>query len=212
MLAHLKLSILLVWQLLLPVSDSNLLWPSNEESLFPDTSLPLGQTFFDSIELSENQESLFEDLDGSILLPLSDTDGVTRRPFSKEDSLDKAIELADCSSENLSTMDISMVKRIAESGSCKNTAAELQSDSEDAFQERVKLLGDDSATWDKLTETMRNKAAHTRCVFYTLSLLPWGVCSSGWLPDEIPLGESISIPTRGVFILYTLEYYKLGKL
>ena len=212
MYARLKLKIILTVQLVLPASTSDLMWPSNEDLLFSDTSLSFGQTLFsDSTNLSQNQEAFFEELDSGNVWPLSDTDGLTGSPFS-DDAWDRTFELAGCSSsENLSAMDKSRVRRLNKSEKCKNSAVELHSSNEDVFKERVDLLGGDLDILKKLTETIRNKAANTRCVFYTLSILPWGVCSSGWPPDEIATGESVSIPTRGVFSLYRLEYYNLGK-
>lgn len=217
MRSRLELKVILIFQLLVSALDSDILWPSNEDSPFSDTSLSLSQTssFLDSIKFSESQEPLFEDLDSTIISPSSDIDGLTGSSFTNDVALDKSFELADCSpSESLSTIGTSRVRRLdlEESGSCKDTAAEPHPGGEDIFNERVDVLRGDPDILQKLTETMRNKAANTQCVFFTLSILPWGVCSSGWPPDEILLGETVAIPTRGVFSVYTLEYYKLGKL
>lgn len=210
MYAHLRLNTMLILQLFLPASDSDLLGPAVGDPLFFDPSLSPNQaSFVVSAKLPEIQDSLFENLDSSIDLSLSDIDGLTGSPFSNDDALDKDFQLADCSS--LETLFPVRVRRLDGSGNCKYSAAESHSSSEDTFQEPMDLLSGDPDILDKLTETMRNKAANTQCVFYTLSILPWGVCSSGWPPDEIALGETIMIPTRGVYGLFRLEYYKLGK-
>lgn len=212
--AHLTLKITLGLRLLLLTSGSDLVWPSSEDSIFSDTGLSLSQTsFIDSLKSSEHQESLFEGLDDGIVLPFSDTDALVGSPFSTNDAFDTALELTDCSSpEILHTIGQSRVRRWDGSGYCKDPSREPHTNSEDVFKERMDLLRSDPNILDKLTETMRNRAANTLCVFYTFSILPWGVCSSGWPADEILLGKTMTIPGRGVFDLYRLEYYKLGKL
>lgn len=213
--AHLKFRLLLILQLFLPASNSDPLWLPSVNSLVLEPNLSLSQaSFVDSATFAEDQDPLFENVDSGIVLPLDDPDSLTESLFSDDGgALNKDIKVAGCSSsETFSTTEISRVRRRDESGNCRNSAAEVPSSNEDGFQERVDLLPGDLDILDQLTETMRNKAANTRCVFFTLSVLPWGVCSSGWPPDEIPMGESISIPTRGAFSLYVLEYYKVGKL
>lgn len=214
MYAHFKLKLVLIVQLFSPASDAAFLWPPVGNPLLFDPNLSLGQaSFVDSVQSLENQDPLFKDLDSGFVLPLSDTDVLTGSLLFNDDALGKDSELADCSSsETPSAIAMSRVRRLDQSETCKTTAGEPGSSSDDDFKERINLPFGDLNILDKLTEAMKNKAANTRCVFYTLSILPWGVCSSGWPPDEIPMGRTVNIPTRGVFSLYVLEYYKLGKL
>ena len=214
MYAHFKLKLILILPLLSPASDSDFLWPPAGNSLFSDPNITLGEaSFVDSAKLPEHQDLFFEDLDNSIDLPSSDTGGLMGSLFFNDDAQDQDFELAECSSSQTSSaIGISRVKRLDQSGNCKTSTTQPDSSSDDDFKESIDLLSGDLNILDKLTEAMKNKAANTRCVFYTLSILPWGVCSSGWPPDEIPMGRTIDIPTRGVFDLYVLEYYKLGKL
>ena len=176
-------------------------------SPFDPAKLPLD--FGSSIPSASGD--LFGDMDNSHdpFVSASESDPV----FSDNAVFDNGLEVGDCLTTDVFTMDKSRVRRSEGSTTCPNPATAATADD----GENVDLSG----LKDVLTslETLRrfhlqraSEEQNTECYEYTRGFLPWGVCSSGDGNDAVSLQSSSSSlsPAWAFFNTWLLRECTIG--
>lgn len=205
--------------------NSDVLSPFYEDSFLPNPEFSPDQTdqpslpvddmtsFFDTNQLPD--ESIFENQDG-ISSPSNENDGWIGTSSWNDVALDDSLELAGCSSSNvLPAIGRSRVKRLDESGICKDSPVTSSSDSVGSVSGKDpdlsglgEVLPQNPSDMERLLGGVGDEDQNTFCVLYSSFVLPYGVCSAG----EVMVAGILSIPPRGTFYHYTLKHFTIGML
>lgn len=213
MIVNLFFDVLFIFLIVVSAADSDSIWPSSQEGLFPDIefssnggALALNEPalpFSPTTLPSDESKSLFDNPEDNNLFLSGNFDLVS----------DDSFRLADCSSSVLSpVIGKSRVRRLdGGSAGCQNRDSTLPSGSGSSF--------DDLPAFETLLSTLeraygsdaaQEELKHNSiCSLVTANKLPWGVCSSG---DPLHVEAAIRHtpdPSLGVAILFHLYYCSL---
>lgn len=207
-------------------------WPSNDDSLFFGSDSALDTSALSANELntapSDRNElpSLFgtdsppetSEL-GSSGLPLWDlNDDPTLGPSFNDVGVDNNFKLADCSaSGELPLFSKSRVRRNDNLGVCQpkldDTPAIPGGINQLDFDRIEKAIDNQLGPIEKIKETSNTEDQNQFCFLLTAGSLPWGVCSSGDLADELlVVVDPIMINGFPQALAYTLKHCTLCTL
>ena len=206
-------------------------WPSNDNLFFSDSDFAQDSPALPGDDLAlvpldqDNSPPLFDtDLppvssgtDPSGSIPWALNDDLTLSPSFDDLSLDGSFQLADCSasSENLPLFSKSRIRRNDSPGICKQNPDGTSPDGLEGLD-----LGHIQREQDfRLNPVEKAKGAlngdelNEFCSLLTVGALPWGVCNSGNLADELlVVMDPILVNGNPQTLAYTLSHCTLCTL
>ena len=205
-------------------------WPSTDDSLFAASD-----STFDSPALPANElasTSLFQDdspspfktdllpenpeTDPPGLIPWDLNNDSSLGPLFENLSVDDSFQLADCSasSENGPLFSKSRTRRNDSPGICEPRADSTPPDGTEELLDLGRLQRELDVRLNPVDETkgtLNAEELNEFCSLFTVGVLPWGVCSSGNLADELLVAvDPITVNGGPQTLAYTLTHCTLG--